>query len=87
MENTFGSARGSCYDYAATSGPLYNFLPTNMIYMGGTRKRWKLCINYDKDIIKDYRFSYDVKKEKTTPLSDFIKTFPDFAESIPEAIR
>ena len=67
-QNPFG-----CYAYHEVSLPLYNFLPTNFIYMKSERRHWEWCVDYDGEgIVRDYRFTHKVEKDERSVIRDAV---------------
>lgn len=73
---------GMCYGYVESTMPIYNFLPTNMLYMGGVRTTWKLCVQYDEQQrVQDYQFE---RIEKSTAISPLGTIFTDLPRIVRE---
>ncbi|WP_438803932.1 glucosamine-fructose-6-phosphate aminotransferase [Neisseria meningitidis] len=66
--NPFG-----CYAYHEVSLPIYNFLPTNFIYMKSERRHWEWCVDYDwEGVVRDYRFTHKVEKDERSVIRDAV---------------
>ncbi|HFC8249174.1 TPA: glucosamine-fructose-6-phosphate aminotransferase, partial [Neisseria meningitidis] len=66
--NPFG-----CYAYHEVSLPIYNFLPTNFIYMKSERRHWEWCVDYDGEgVVRDYRFTHKVEKDERSVIRDTV---------------
>ncbi|CKK41586.1 putative secreted protein [Neisseria meningitidis] len=66
--NPFG-----CYAYHEVSLPIYNFLPTNFIYMKSERRHWEWCVDYDGEgVVRDYRFTHKVEKDERSVNRDAV---------------
>jgi len=67
-QNPFG-----CYAYHEVSLPIYNFLPTNFIYIKSERRHWEWCVDYDEEgVVRDYRFTHKVGKDERSVIRDTV---------------
>ncbi|ENV2077262.1 glucosamine-fructose-6-phosphate aminotransferase [Neisseria gonorrhoeae] len=66
--NPFG-----CYAYHEVSLPIYNFLPTNFIYMKSERRHWEWRADYDGEgVVRDYRFTHKEEKDERSVIRDTV---------------
>ncbi|QEY24179.1 glucosamine-fructose-6-phosphate aminotransferase [Neisseria animalis] len=80
IETLFGKPapyEEGCYSYHVSSMPFYNFLPTNFLYMKSRSEHWRLCIDYNGDTVRDYRFSHTADIKTDSPAGSLLKDFAD----------